>query len=182
MNRLKFLIIIVLGIFLVAASYPAQAAATDSASAPAAASTVKMTIDNKSIAAVTLTLKGSQNYTIIAPIGKSIHEVAKGKYTFEYKACGQQVFKGKITISAPVKFKIAKCQMARIYIQNYTSGSMTLTLRGPANYSFTVPAKTQQRVDVLAGEYRWTITACGKSNSGTIKLKGKRNVARAWGC
>jgi len=58
-----------------------------------------------------------------------------------------------------------------IKVNNKTGGNITLTLSGPASYTFTLGPGTH-KLKVLPGKYNWTAWGCGgASDSGTYNTK-----------
>jgi hypothetical protein len=159
-------------VLLVTAAFPMPVAATATAGSPNS----KLTITNKALGPVTLFLKGPKSYTILLPLGKTIKEIQKGDYTFEYEACGVTK-KGKLNAKgANAKLNILPCKTATITIANYGNGNMNLSLSGPQNYNFNVGSHSVVKQTILEGTYKWKINAACGSKSGTSLLKGKKNL------
>jgi hypothetical protein len=156
----------------VSAAFPLPAAAGTAAGVPNS----KLTITNKSAGPLTVILKGPKSYTIYAAVGKTTQEIMKGDYVYEYKACGVTKT-GKLPAKgAQAKLNILACKTASITIANYGNGNMSVSLSGTQNYSFNVGEHTTVKQTILEGEYRWKISASCGSKSGTLYLKGKKNV------
>lgn len=60
-------------------------------------------------------------------------------------------------------------------IQNRTGGSVALTLRGPETRTLTLPEKSTT-VSLTIGNYKYSYEACGKTYTGTFKLKTKGDL------
>jgi hypothetical protein len=176
--KLKFFILCLLFSLLFAAWNPAPSQAAGSA-APADPQTgAKLMIDNKSGAQVTVTLTGPRTYTFHVGPGKTNQIIERGKYKYEFVACGATK-KGSLSATpSAVKLAIPKCVTANVSVQNETGSNLFLSLSGTANYSFTlVPGKT--KIQVNKGKYDYRVSgACG-TKTGTINL-GKRMVWRFW--
>lgn len=135
--------------------------------------TVRLTVNNKTGAVLeTLTFIGPQTYTFYnVPTGKSIYEVAKGKYRVTYKACGANKTK-VVNIQSNYKFNTVACPVARIRVTNETGGTLTLLLSGPASYRFSLPPGNTV-ILVLKGTYQFTgYGVCG-TDRGTFKAQGR---------
>jgi hypothetical protein len=140
----------------------------------AASATVRLTFNNKTGAVLAkLVLRGPRTYTYYnVPQGKSIYQIDKGTYTFEYTACGAKKVK-KVNIQSNNKFTTVTCQVAKVSVQNNTGGTMYMSLAGPAPYRFVLPPGTT-RITVLKGTYNYTVTgACGGTSTGKVTLKGR---------
>jgi hypothetical protein len=151
---------------------PVPAAA--SSAMPATSTKTVLTINNKSVSTVTISMSGPAGYTIYAPVGVSTKEIAKGSYKVTYKACG--VTK-KVTVNAnaaKAKLNIAACPMAKILITNLGPSTMSVTLSGPMNYRFSIPGRSSQMVSVMKGTYNWTSSSSCGSSHGTYLFSGKK--------
>jgi hypothetical protein len=151
---------------------------------PAAAGVTisKLTIDNKTTKMITVVLKGPKNYTIYALPGKTDKDIAAGKYTYEYTACGLKKTGILKAISAKVKLKINTCPTTKLIIINYSSTQLSLSMNGPDRYTFSVAPKTVTRVVVMRGTYKWSGSWCGASKTGTVVIKGNASRWSFWGC
>ena len=100
---------------------PATAfAKSDAQNGTAATSNSILTISNKSIGPVTVTLTGPSTYTIVAPIGVATQEIIKGTYKISYKACGLS-FSGILKATgAKSKSPIGACKTSNLIILNFT--------------------------------------------------------------
>lgn len=141
------------------------------ASAPHAdAKQAKITITNRSGAAIQVKLTGAGNYTINALPGKTVQFVNRGDYRYTYKVCGAEK-KGEI--SSGGKLAIAACPTAKIAFFNYTQDFVTVSMTGANTYTFQLPPGVTRQV-VIAGVYRYTAYFCGDSHSIAVNLtKGK---------
>jgi hypothetical protein len=139
----------------------------------------KLVIDNKTGAALTVTLTGPRNYTLTAAPGKSQNPIEPGKYRYSYKACGAAKT-GSITVAAKGgKLAIAKCVKAVVTIVNDTGGTLYINLSGTAVFNFTV-GTGKTKVNVIKGKYDYSVSgACG-SQTGVINLK--KGVVWKWWC
>jgi hypothetical protein len=172
MKSLRIFVCLLALVLLVAAAFPMPVVASTSAGSPNA----KLTITNKALGPVTVILKGPKSYTILAPVGKTIKEIVKGDYTYEYKACGVTKT-GKLPAKgAQAKLNILPCKTATVTIANFGKGTMTLTLSGPQNYSFSAGPGVIRKETVLEGTYKWTISATCGTKSGTSLIKGKKHI------
>jgi hypothetical protein len=140
-------------------------------------SPAKLTITNKSGAAVEVKLSGAAKYTFNAPVGKTSFQVNRGEYIYTYKTCGTEK-KGKIESGG--KLAIAACPMAKILIINFDTEFARVVFSGPYTYNFTLTPEVN-RVSVIAGVYRVTAYTCGKTETEVVNLtKGK--WIGAYGC
>ena len=145
-----------------------------------AATSITVQVDNKTGASVRITLTGERTYNFTAVPGKSTKTIDDGKYTFSYQACGKTV-KGKLKVKgATAKLKINACPVATIKFNNTTGASMSITLRGPNTYRFSVvPGISTQKV--WKGTYQYTAYGCGgQASTGSVKLN--RNMVWTWYC
>jgi hypothetical protein len=182
MKRMKLFVVVMVAVLLAAMWMPAPlvSGGVDHA---AAASPMKMLVQNKTGLTVNLTLTGPTLYNLTIPPGKSTQLLLPGLYTYSHMACGKKV-------TAKINFKTANQQlvlkacpnikMAKVTIQNNTGGYLTLYLNGPVVYNFTLKAgKTV--ITVRQGTYKYTAWGCGgASDSGTKKLRN--GVSWRWFC
>lgn len=133
----------------------------------AAAVTPQIIINNKTTVAITVTLTGTQPYTIYALPGTTTQQVTAGMYKYSYKACGLTK-KGTLNAKGRVaKLTIAACPSVTINIKNYGGTNLTINLNGPASFNFTVSPHSTYRIKIPKGTYDWTAYWCGGSKSGT---------------
>jgi hypothetical protein len=134
----------------------------------------KLTIDNKSLGQVTVTLKGPKQYTIYAKVGKTIQEIAKGNYVATFKACGtNQTVKVKATANA-AKLQIKQCKTTLLTVANFSSSWLTMNMVGPDTYYFSVAPHQKEVRKVLSGTYKITATCGGRVYTPTWNVKGKK--------
>lgn len=174
----KLFVFAVLVSLLLTALSPAPALANASAAPADPQNGSKLMIDNKSGAQVTVTLTGPRTYTFLVGPGKTNQIIDRGKYKYEFVACGATK-KGTLSATpSAVKLAIPKCVTSNVTVQNETGSNLFLTLSGTGNYSFTLaPGKT--KIQVNKGKYEYRVSgACG-TKTGTINL-GKRMVWRWW--
>jgi hypothetical protein len=166
MNKNKFFILFLILVFAAATWSPALAS-----NPPAAAQTAKLVITNKNPQNVTLRLTGPRSQSIVVPPGKTILQLPPGKYQYSYKVCGAEKT-GTLDLRKSGKLNITPCPMAKIKFSNVSGKTMYISLRGPLNYTFTLPPGTSQ-VRVVKGTYRYSLSGCGGTpTNGTITLKG----------
>jgi hypothetical protein len=133
-----------------------------------------LTITNKSIAMVTVTLTGPRSYTFYAQVGKMTQEILKGTYKYSYQACGLK-FSGTLkATAAKSRLPIAACKTTNLVILNFTDATVTLSLVGPATYYYTIPPHSSVRAKILRGTYSWSGVCNGRSSSGTWVMNKAR--------
>ena len=89
MNKKRLLFVFMAFVLAFTSLAPATAfAKTDAQNVTAATANSFLTVANKSIGPVTVTLTGPGSYTILAPVGTTTKEILKGTYKYSYKACG----------------------------------------------------------------------------------------------
>lgn len=133
----------------------------------------KLTIQNKTKAAVVFQMKGPKNVYINLPAGKTILDLPYGKYTYQYKACGVET-KGSLEVKKTTKpLQIAACKTAKIRLYNYTSQNASFQFAGPENKTIQVPPESQTRIEVWQGTYKVTFRYCGETDTETLKITGK---------
>lgn len=148
------------------------------------AATVKIIFNNKTgvkLDTVVLTpITGPRSYTFynVAP-GKTEFSVEKGKYTMQYNACGKLKVKKLNVTSGTIKLNTATCPTALINVNNISGGTLSLTLRGPTTYRFSLPAG-KSKITVWKGVYDYTGSLRCGSQSGEIKIKNR--ATWTWWC
>jgi hypothetical protein len=174
-NKKRLLFVFMAFVLAFTSLAPATAfAKTDAQAVTAATANSILTVANKSIGPVTVTLTGPSSYTIFAPVGTTTKEIPKGTYKYSYKACGTNYSGTLKATGAKAKISIAKCKTANLVIMNFTNSTYTLTLSGPASYYYNVPAHSSVRAVILRGVYQHTGVCGGKSYSGPWAIKGAR--------
>jgi hypothetical protein len=173
-------LILLVSLSLSAWSWPAASLPQGANPSPVqAAATPGLMVDNKTGAGVTITLSGPANMTFIAGPGKTTKALQPGKYRYSYRACGANRT-GNITIAQKSsKLTIAKCVTSKVTISNDTGGTLTLTLSGPANYTFNL-GSGKTKITVIKGKYTYTGRAYCGSKSGTYNLTSGFNWR--WWC
>ena len=140
--------------------------------------TVKLVFNNKTAEQVLINLTGPATYNFSLPPGKSNQQVLPGKYHYSYTACTEQKsgnFTVKkngdtLTLAACPKKPPTPPATYKLVLNNKTGQVVTVTLIGPATYTFTLqPGKTSQ--DVKPGKYRYSYEACEGKKSGTVEVK-----------
>ena len=142
---------------------------------------VNVQFQNKTGASVRITLTGPATVYLTLNTGKTKSELVPGTYKYSYTACGKtntgtfKVKKAGATLTLPKCGKEGGAKAAgegKIKIKNDTSGTITIYLTGPQNYTFYVSPGTSQ-LKVAKGKYDYTAYGCGGStDSGTIKAGG----------
>ena len=160
-----FITLVILGLLAsVVIPYPVAAASNGPS---------KLTVDNKTGKVIYIKLTGPANVNITSLPGQTQKDLARGKYTYTYEACGKTV-KGVLKVNGPkVKLKIAACPTSKIVILNKGQTMLNLHLSGPENYSFTVAPNSVLKVTVLRGTYKYTAYWCGGSKSSEISAVKK---------
>ncbi len=150
---------------------------------------VKITFNNQTGEVFWITLKGKATVYHQAVVGKSTVELEKGNYNYSYFACGKQTTKG-INLKKTETIKLscggsggkdddAKKGAVKVIIQNNTGGVISLYLVGPETYTFQLPAG-KQRINIVAGNYQYTVWGCGGVSQGSEKLSG--GTTWTWWC
>ncbi len=179
----KLHILGLISVFVLAFSALVPAPLSLGATPAAAKATVsRLTVDNKTTKVLTVILKGPKNYTIYALPGKTDKDIATGKYTYEYTACGLKKTGTMNITSAKSKLKINACPTTKLVIFNYSSTQLSFSLNGPERYFQSVPPHTRMNIIVLRGTYKWSGNWCGESQSGTVVIKGNAFRFMFWGC
>jgi hypothetical protein len=165
----KLLFVMVICALLISAFLPAQTGTR----------TVKLVFNNKTAEQVSIRLTGAETYTFSLPPGKSNQQVLPGKYRYAYTACGGEAKSGNLTVKKNGDtLTLAACPKKpptppatyKLVLNNKTGQVVTVTLAGPATYTFTLqPGKTSQ--DVKPGKYRYSYPACQGEKKGTVEVK-----------
>jgi hypothetical protein len=136
---------------------------------------------NKTGGSVRITLTGPATVYLTLNTGKTKYDLTPGIYNYSYFACGKTIsgiFKVK---SAGATLTLLKCKWddptgnsasgkAQVQFENKTGASVRLTLIGPATVYLTLnTGKT--RSELTPGTYSYSYSACGKTNTGTFKVK-----------
>jgi hypothetical protein len=175
--RLSYIFLALILAFASLAPATAYAASDGQNATTAASPNSILSIKNKSIGAVTVTLTGPKAYTIYAPVGVKTQEIVKGVYKYSYTACGLNVTGTLKANGAKSNLPIAACKTVNLVIVNASYTTMTLSMSGPANYYWTIPARSVVRAKILRGTYRWTMGCSGRTASGTFAATKGRAVA-----
>jgi hypothetical protein len=174
-NKKRLLFVFMAFVLAFTSLAPATAfARSDAQNATAATTNSFLTVANKSIGTVTVTLTGPGTYTIFAPVGITTKEIPKGTYRYSYKACGLDYTGTLKATGGKSKLSIAKCKTANLIIMNFTDSTLTVNLSGPATYYYSVPAHSAMRAVILRGVYRHSSVCHGKSFSGTWTITSAR--------
>lgn len=145
--------------------------------------TVRLVFNNKTGVKIDkltfMPVSGGRTYTFynVAP-GKTEFSVEKGKYNLEYNACGKLKVK-KVNLTGTLKLNTPTCPTATINVNNLTGGTLTLSLKGPTTYRFTLPSG-KSKITVWKGEYDYTGSGRCGSESGEIKVKNR--LSWTWWC
>jgi hypothetical protein len=189
-NAMKKSIVIVFALFLVLISATWQSASASTGTemiqaknyiaAVNAAKVPKLIVNNKTGQNLTLTLDGPKYYTLVVPPGKTTFEVEQGKYTYSHYGCGTVAQTDVITVKKAgytLKLTCAGNKKAgnaaktpKLSVKNSAGTSVTLTLTGPKNYTFTVP-NGKSNFEVEQGNYTYSYSACGAEQSGKVNVK-----------
>jgi hypothetical protein len=154
-----------------------------------AADTVKVQFQNKTGSEVTISLSGPASYSLRLPTGKTNAEVVPGRYTYSYKACDGQTFKGNFNArNAGATLNLPKCKKdnsgggggeIKVTVKNSTGGTLTIYLSGPATYSFSF-GTGNTKISIVPGKYNYTAYGCGSSDTGTRNFKGGGSTWTFW--
>lgn len=147
--------------------------------------TLTLVLVNKTGANIWFNLEGEQNYYFQLGDGRSKQEVLKGKYEYTYWACNAWQL-GTLEVKKDLqKFVLESCSAlakasqtktmkgVELTLINKTGANVYLTLTGPQTYYQPV-GDARIKLDVQKGEYEYTYYACGKYNTGTLKVKNKQ--------
>ena len=175
MNKKHLMFVFMAFVLAFTSLTPATAyARSDAQNVTAATTNSILTVSNKSIGTVTVTLTGPATYTIFAAVGSTTKEIVKGTYKYSYKACGLS-FSGSLKATgAKSKIPIAACKTTNLVIQNLTDSTLTLNLVGPATYYYTIPPHSTSRAKILRGVYHWSGVCLGGTSSGTWTITSAR--------
>jgi hypothetical protein len=176
MKKMRFLIVFLMGIFLITASYAAPVVASPNSApsqSPAAASATELTVENNTGVNIAMELTGPQKYTFIAYAGKTVKNIESGAYKYQAKTVCGKLKKGNVKAkSAKVTLTFAKCPETTVLIDTTRSKTgVTLNLSGPRSYSLRVGARSTQTFTVWKGTYQATASWCGTSRSFKLNLK-----------
>ena len=175
MNKKRLLFVFMAFVLAFTSLTPATAyARSDAQNVTAATTNSILTVSNKSIGTVTVTLTGPATYTIFAAVGSTTKEIVKGTYKYSYKACGLSYSGILKATGAKSKIPIAACKTTNVVIMNFTDSTMTLNLFGPASYYYTVPAHSSVRAKILRGGYQYSGVCKGGTSSGSWKITSAR--------
>ncbi len=153
---------------------------------------VQVQFQNKTGAAVRLTLTGQATVSFNLGTGKTKADLEIGTYRYSYEACGKTntgTFKVK---KAGDNLTLPKCaggggaggtKAVTLTIQNQTDGTLYFVFTGPKTYYLTAPVgKTKFTFE--AGKYSWTMSgnACGSYSTDAGNLNVKGNTNWRWYC
>jgi len=159
---------------------PSQSAGSPS-SPPATSPTATLRVGNRTGAILPmLVLTGPKTYVFYnLPATISDFVIEKGRYRIEYTSCGiKRSFIADIKADLH-RIRINKCITAKISVFNQTGGEMNLSLSGPTNYRFRLPAGNT-RLTVIQGTFRFTMSAQCGSRSGRLEVR--KRIQWIWSC
>lgn len=151
---------------------------------PCEAQPTKMQVKSHLSEKITLEINGYEDYEIDISIGKTKVELFSGPITYEYEACGGQVFSGEMDVSksGTSQLVLHSCEWflepARNYGQpnpvkfrvvNQASFPIYLTLIGPENYLVTVNPGINVYT-LISGSYKYSYFLDQKLNSGSTEV------------
>jgi len=149
---------------------------------------VELEVQNRTGAAVQLTLKGPTDTSLTVEARNfyfgALVEVIPGAYVYEYEACGRLVREILVVPETGAILVLKKCfTLSHISINNLTGSAFTLSLFGAQNYSFTVPAEGLD-FSVIYGGYAFTSNACGLYEVGRLRASAAlgQPLIWEWGC
>ena len=179
MKKTRILLIIVEVVFVICFTIPATngLAAGPEAAPSAGAGPVTLTITNPLPKAITVNLDGDKDYTINVPKGATITRILDaGKYKYSYLGCLNKPKKGNLKVKGTAAtIKVPPCKMATWSWYNADdTKTATLKLKGWMDYTITVPPGQVVLVSWVADTYQATLTSCGKTNNGVLKVSGKK--------
>lgn len=130
--------------------------------------TANINIQNTSGAQVILSLAGTRYYNLTVPTGKTKVEVLKGKYKHSYWDHG--VFEsGEIDIQSEQATLTLPNKIATLRISNKSGADLRISLKGKIPYYLSATAGTSRHV-IRRGTYEYSYYACGKWQSGELKI------------
>ena len=130
--------------------------------------TAKLNIDNKSGSQVVLNLAGTRYYNLTLKTGKNKVDVLKGKYTYSYLDHG--VYEsGEINIQDDQASLLLPNNIATLRIANKSGSDLQISLQGKIPYFLAAAAGNSRHV-VRRGTYDYSYYACGKWQSGELKI------------
>ncbi|GEM_PF-3273535 len=173
MDKLKYLLTLVIGAALLAVLASTSIAAAD---------TVEFTINNKTSRTLEFTFLGEETYVVTAPPGKTRFDAVKGTYQLSYYDCGQlNISTIKIT-NKNNELKIEGCttdaggstggvlNTVELVINNKSGKTLEITLLGEKNY-FVTATSGKHRLDVIKGTYQMSYYDCGQLNISNVAIK-----------
>jgi len=163
MSRRRWLVIISLAVFLLAAVGVAVAVGSSL--------TIPLTIKNNAGQFITVKLNGPQDYSFSAPPNASTKFVQNGLYRFSYSGCGDTIKGSLETTPSGGRLVINVCRPVNLTIVNNTGDRIGISLVGPRNYFFSQP-EGRTVIRVLPGVYDFTGYYCNRTKSGSVKVSG----------
>ncbi len=144
---------------------------------------VTVHVNNKTGAQVTIIFRGPTDDFFALKKGDNVVKLEPGVYLYRYTACGHSNH-GTFTVGFSTTLVLKKCeksQEARVTIENLTGHTFSITLTGPKHYSLTVKPG-DNKVTLVPGAYQYSTNACGKIETGTIKIKANNTQTWTWDC
>lgn len=150
----------------------------------ASAKTYDLLIHNNTEEAVTIKLKGDENYSFTVQPGKLTKTVEEGTYEMSYTACNGDIDVDKdITITQDGIWEVfGPCPpekvTAKFVINSNIAETLTLSMSGPESYELTISLGKNKFLDIVAGTYTYTHDYCGEGVvAGTVRVT-KNGTAR----
>lgn len=181
MNKSRFLLVTLALILLATSGLPGAGATVRAASPDAtllATVPITLTITNPLPKATTVTLTGTKPYTFNVPQGATITKTLEpGKYKYAYNGCLNKAKKGNLKVKAgKADLKIPACKMATwTFFNADDTHGFTLRLNGWVDYSVSIGPGQIKQVSWVADTYQATHNWCGKTDTFTWKVKGKKS-------
>ncbi len=141
----------------------------------AAPKTWDLNIHNNTEESVKIVLTGPDDYTFTVEKGKWTKTVVEGTYKYTYTACSGEKFSGDLTVTDDLQWLIiepcgALPEYAKFVVDSQLGEGLTLQLVGPSSYDLAISLGSNKFIALQTGWYTFTYTACGGSNTGTVRI------------
>ena len=145
-----------------------------------------LAIENRTIFEAVVTLEGEQVITIAPSSTSAEIELAPGTYNYTVRFSGGNVgpLRGSVTLEPGyIQTLVLELDLdqAEVNIINNTECELTIDLSGPQSFLINVAARQSKEINILSGNYHYTVQACGASLSGSKSFSGKSDWIFSFG-
>ena len=167
------------------------------ASSASKSDSVRLVVENKSSGSLYIWLQGKAFYYFELQSGESeLFSVARGEYTYKFKACGDTVT-GTIDLTTQSKLVMPVCggratsqsraagtydissqiKIVKVGFENDSGSRLFIIMTGPTTYVFTFEKGEEKDYTIAKGDYEVQVWGCGRYGTRNFTaFKGKTLV------